>query len=450
MLIHSLILSSLIISVSCQIQFQTAKKLTKPEQSQSLHKRDSHINFIDDTIAYYVNISVGSQNQSILAVLDTGSSDLWFPGSNNSKCKDGKPQGDRFIDSVDFPEGSNTTKQEELTQLAKSIQNYCSSENVFNYHDSKTWNSNDTEFKITYLDGSLSTGIWGTDSITLDGITLNNFSFAVTNNSNASAILGIGLLKSETTYLINDEHYTYANFPQRLKNDGIIDKVVYSLIPDVPGSYSGSLLIGGVDHSKYIDELETIPMISDSRTSVELNGIGLSINDDNETLSSDDYETLLDSGTTTANFPKPLLEKLANKLGSSGKIHKRDSYDYYDVDCSYLENEDDFISLTFQNKTIKVPLKNMITEHDDQCLLKILSLTDDMILLGDIFLSSMYIVYDLEDLEVSIAQLDLDPTSESDIEKVGNNDHKASISHSLHNLASKVKKYDVFSTVLIE
>lgn len=449
-------------SVFSQIlKFPYAKRTNEPSTSSApyLRKRQAETNydaigFIDDTIAYYVNISVGSQAKEILAVLDTGSSDLWFPGPENTECTDGKPNGPRFVDSPELTSSTSDPKQSSLAELATNIQNYCSSSNVFNYHKSETWSSNETLFRITYLDGSISTGLWGTDTIEVGGVQLSNFSFAVTNSSNASAILGISFEKSETTYLLNSQSpYTYSNFPMRLKEEGYISKMTYSLSSGKPGEFEGTLLLGGVDHAKYSGDLVTVPIISDQSTAVTLSAFGLKMNDSKiETISSTFYKTLLDSGTTTANFPHQLLDPLAKRLGSTLKTVKHDSYEYYDVDCSYYDvNTNQTFELDFSGKVISVPLSNAIQKQDSTCYLKIVSLTDDIIILGDIFLSSAYIVYDLEDKEISIAQVN--HSSEEDIEPIITSVPSATkaptYSSTFSTHLSETTTFDVFATVLV-
>lgn len=433
-------------------RFGISKRFEK-NKNNHLNKRDTNtVKFIDDTIAYYVNITVGSQGQQILALLDTGSSDLWFPGPENKECKDGKPSGPRFVDSPDLSSPETDAKQSSIAEFANEIQNYCSSSNVFNYHESDTWHSNNSEFKISYLDGSISTGLWGYDDVEIDGISISNFSFAVTNSSNASAILGIGFDKSETTYIMNDNPYTYSNFPLRLKEDGYIEKIAYSL--STGDDFNGSLLVGGVDHSKYSGDLITVPIISDFNSQITLSGLGLKNDDDDiETISSTFYPTLLDSGTTTANFPHQLLDPLAERLGSTLEIIKHDSYEYYDVDCNYLSKDNFTIEFDFSGKIISVPLTNIIDQNNETCFLKIVSLTDDIVILGDIFLSSIYVVYDLEDKEISLAQINPNPNHEERIEPVISSVPSAtkapnySSTWTTQNLETTT--LDVFSTILI-
>lgn len=453
-------------SVSCQVvKFDYSKKTqdsnshtaSSPLINKLRKRQDTYqaIGFTDDTVAYYVNLTVGSQGKEILAVLDTGSSDLWFPGPDNTECTNGKPNGPRFVDAPELTSSETNPKESALAELAKDIQNYCSPSNVFNYHNSKTWHSNDTLFKISYLDGSISTGLWGTDNIQVGGIEIPNFSFAVTNSSNASAIFGISFDKSETTYIMNSKPpYTYSNFPMRLRQDGHISKITYSLSSGKPGDFEGTLLVGGVDHAKYSGGLVTVPILSDQTTAVTLSSLGLKTNGSNiETISSTFYKTLLDSGTTTANFPHQLLDPLARKLGSTLTTVKHNSYEYYDVDCSYLGDKNYTFELDFSGKIISVPLSNAVQKQpsNDVCFLKIVSLTDDIIILGDIFLSSAYIVYDLEDQEISIAQAN--HSSEEDIEPIVTSVPSATKATAYSSTFSKrlpeTTTYDVFSTVLI-
>ena len=94
----------------------------------------------------------------------------------------------------------------------------------------------------------------------------------------------------------------------------------------------------------------------------------------------------------------------------------------YKVDCELL-NSNSTLDLTFGSKIINVPVSKLILpQNETSCYLGILPQPQEQnqktyALFGDNILRSAYIVYDLEDLQVQIAQARY--TDEEDIRVVG-------------------------------
>jgi hypothetical protein len=109
----------------------------------------------------------------------------------------------------------------------------------------------------------------------------------------------------------------------------------------------------------------------------------------------------LDTGATLTLLPPSVVETIANDLGSDGQ----DDGGFYSLDCSIV-NEAGTVDFTFDGVTIKVPYKEIVREFggsDRTCYLGITP-SDDYALLGDTFLRSAYVVFDLESDTVFMAQ----------------------------------------------
>ncbi|CCH40807.1 Aspartic proteinase MKC7 [Wickerhamomyces ciferrii] len=444
-------------------------------------KRDSPDGTIQTTLEneksfYSVSLLIGDHTENVTVLIDTGSSDLWVTGSNNPYCSSGGSSSSssgssnsnkfrsldflnenvnvtlghrRPIAQKDIGEGGNggggspfQTQSASASNLASQTQVDssqatidCSEYGTFDVESSSTFKSNNTEFYIVYGDGSFAYGTWGHDDVTVGGTKVSSLSFAVANETNSTVgVLGIGLEGLETTSsgssASSGNSYTYPNFPSKLVQDGLINKRVYSLFLDSSDADSGTILFGGVDHSKYSGTLITVPLINtlESRgfseilkLEITLSGIGLENDDNQETITTTQIPALLDSGTTLTYMPSSVISQIASKLNAD---YSRTS-GYYITKC-YGSN-DGYIVYDFQGKLIRVPLQDIVLQtssSSSQCVLGLFDSGDDSIILGDSFLRSAYVVYNLDDLEISLAQAEY--TDDSDIEVVSDSVPSAS------------------------
>lgn len=136
--------------------------------------------------------------------------------------------------------------------------------------------------------------------------------------------------------------------------------------------------------------------------------------------------TLLDSGSTSSYFPSSLLTYVYSYLGANTEG------DYLTVPCSISTAD---ASLTFgfggpDGPKITVPLSNFITPHSETpdlfyadntpaCVLTLRDNGASGSILGDNFLHSAYVVYDLDSKTIAIAEANLDPSDPSNIVEIG-------------------------------
>ncbi|GCE98897.1 hypothetical protein ZYGM_002115 [Zygosaccharomyces mellis] len=423
---------------------------------------------------YSVDLEVGTPSQKITVLLDTGSSDLWIMGSDNPYCRSNshsskRDSGDSDIfsemgqgggeaiyktltltggnlggdfsgfsgiggGSAVFPTetisggggGGGSSATGSSSSGGRSID--CSKYGTFDKNDSSTFKSNNTAFNITYGDGSFASGEWGRDSLQLGSLNISDVSVAVANASDSSVgVLGIGLPGLETTYssdqsMVSGDRHIYANFPMVLKERGITKKNVYSLFLNSPDATSGSILFGAIDKSKFNGNLYTIPILNVYKNrgasqpiqfDVTLQGLGISNSTARNTLSTTKVPALLDSGSTLAYLPDDLLAMLAENLGASySSLHK-----YYTMDCPSSDDNTKIV-FNFGGFNIETNLTTYATQiSPDTCVLGIFPSGDSTAILGDAFLVHAYVVYDLEDYEISMAQANFNAAHE-DIEVV--------------------------------
>lgn len=285
-------------------------------------------------------------------------------------------------------------------------------------------NSSAPPFSILYGDGTSAQGFWGMDVVEFNNHSVSGVSFAVVNETDSTfGVLGIGLPGLETTYSLGSlKPYMYENFPMRLVSDGIINKNVYSLYLDKLTSLTGSILFGAVDHAKYSGTLQSVPIINiysqyysnPIRIDVVLDSISLQGSSSNVSVTSVHVPALLDSGTTFTYLPLDVLERFTSMLSATYSS----TAGLYSLSCDY-NTDDAFAVFNFSGVEIKVPLSDLIVRYRTQCYLGVLEQTLSSYtysLLGDNFLRNAYIVYDLDDYQVSMAQVVY--TDEEDIEVI--------------------------------
>ncbi|AET39316.1 pepsin-like aspartic protease Ecym_4251 [Eremothecium cymbalariae DBVPG len=353
-----------------------------------LKKRDDEyvdVKIHNEQTFYSVNLSIGTPAQEVTVLVDTGSSDLWIIGAD-----------------VDCgPDNSDSTEPLD-----------CFEYGAFDKSKSSSWKNNHTEFYISYGDTSFASGEWGTDKLDLGDLNADGLTFAVATASNSSvAVLGIGLTGIEVTRASGDNGYEYDNLPIVLKRNGVIDKTAYSLYLNDLDATSGSVLFGAVDHSKYTGTLATVPLVNVNarygfpkpiELHITLNGLGFSSGKKRGTISATKVPALLDSGTTLSYFPTELAAAIASNVGAVWNARLRK----FLIPCSQAKRNNIDLIYNFGGVEITSPLVNYLSETnvEDVCLLGIVPTSSNDIILGDVFLTSVYTVYDLEALEVSIAQ----------------------------------------------
>ncbi|KAA8908243.1 hypothetical protein TRICI_004802 [Trichomonascus ciferrii] len=382
---------------------------------------------VENVYTYYsIDVEIGTPKQKQTLLIDTGSSDIWVIGSENPYC-------------------ASTPK--EKAQAAMGV-NYidCGGSGTFNLSDSSSFRKNDTDFFIQYGDYSFAKGGWGTDVLAFAGTRVPAVSFAVGEETNSSqGVFGIGLQGLESTVSNNDG--AYDNLPLQLRNEGKIARVAYSLWLNDIQSRAGSLLFGGVDHAKYSGDLQKVPIVSNVdkkgddpvEMTVVLSGLGIKKNTASkrdhdgaaESIMSSNVPVLLDSGTSLVLLPDAVLRAVGRATGAE---YSRE-LGYYVQECGAGDGGA-ALEFDFSGLKIDVALADLLLPLSDgagnpsqfangkaACALGMSEATDTIIL-GDTFLRSAYVVYDLENHEIAMAPVKYNQTK-SDIETIKSDIPKA-------------------------
>lgn len=377
------------------------KRFAAEDAPRRLTRRQSNtisVGLTNEILLYFINVTVGTPPQPFSLQLDTGSSDIWFPADNADICQQ---------DADNCPFG---------TYDAGSSSTYA--------------DPNLPEFQIQYVDGTQIAGAYLTDVLNLGGIQLTNMTMAAALQANTRGIgiMGIGFESGESSATLNG--FTYPNVINVMKNEGRINSLAYSLWLDDLDSNTGVILFGGVDTNKYKGNLISLPIQLDGQTgtisSFTVAWTGLVVSGSGQTSDmspSDPQPAILDSGTTNTLLPDDIANSIFNGVGvitdpDFGNV----------VPCS-LANDDLTFSFTFGGRggaVVNVSLSEFVTpllttdgsqptfqNGDAACSFAIEAAAGNPILFGDSFLRSAYVVYDLENAQIGLAQTNFD-SSKSD------------------------------------
>ncbi|GFF50180.1 probable aspartic-type endopeptidase opsB [Aspergillus udagawae] len=341
----------------------------------------------DAMTLYTVNVTVSSSEQENAVVLDTGSSDTWFNIPSSSFCQ--------------------------------NMANDCERYGVYDNSSSRTYTFLNHEFNITYNDGTKATGDYVKDAIQFGGVMLSQFQFGVAEESTSNrGTLGLAFPAIEAT------RTEYSNFPQTLVQAGHIKSATYSLWMEDVTSHSGTILFGGVNTAKYLGQLQTIPLQPAGGVytflRVILTGIALRQGTSNATKYPDTEFPLLvtiDSGASVTYLPESLTTKIYSGLG----VTRNAEYDVPVLPCS-MKDKDITMTFDFSGIRIDVNIHELVLSGVDMegdtvmCVFGIYTTTSGIPVLGDTFLRSTYVVFDLANREISMANTNFKPGEDAILE----------------------------------
>lgn len=382
--------------------------IQKPQGPQEFRRLRKRASTFEEVVTneqtrggYFATCRLGTPGQNLTLQLDTGSSDIWVPASNASVCSKPRTEGCSF--------GTFNPGQSSTFEIVRPGQ-----------------------FNISYVDGSSSVGDYFTDVFEIGGATLKNMTMGLGLETDIPyGLVGVGYAVNEaivgTTQSLSS---IYPNLPVQMVNEGLINTVAYSLWLNDLDANSGSILFGGIDTEKYKGELtriEIYPTAPKIFTSflvalTSLEGVSPSGSD---TLTSETFPipVVLDSGTTLSYLPTDLARQVWKEVGA---IYSSD-FGAAVLPCN-MRNSKGYFSFGFAGPSgprINVTMDELVLDvtsgrppvfasgrykGQDVCEFGIQNFSSAPYLLGDTFLRSAYVVYDLVNNQVGIAATDFNST----------------------------------------
>jgi hypothetical protein len=297
------------------------------------------------------------------------------------------------------------------------------------------------KFSAEYADGSFARGDFIHDVFRIGDIKLENTTMGLGSDTDISfGLLGIGYTEFEAPDACQ-ENIKYDNIPVSLAKSGAINSVAYSLwlndlskmnpsVTDRTGtqltislsdSPTGNVLFGGIDTTKFEGNLARLDILENQERKVfdefvvQLSSMSIESDDSCDIdLVESPLPVLLDSGTTNTVLPDDIFRQLKTILGATHIDQVPDLV----VPCN-LGTDGMIFSFQFQGEQgpkIRVNANQFATrfpdpiffdsgpnEGNEACALGVESADDDIPILGDTFLRSAYVVHDLVNNQIGIA-----------------------------------------------
>jgi hypothetical protein len=223
---------------------------------------------------------------------------------------------------------------------------------------------------------------------------IKNLQFGVALTANTTpGIMGIGF---PTTEAISPP---YPNLIDQMFSQGLVESRTYSLYLNDLEASTGTIIFGGVDLQKFRGTLQTFPINADmgvqnffyiSLTELSLTPPGGCATPVGPSTSYP-INGLLDSGTTDLILPTDIANAIAANMGAS-----LDEFGNYNLPNCDLEFAPGSLNFDFSGVKINVPYSEFIQDDGDgNCFLGLGTNDAGCALLGDTFLRSTYVVYDL-------------------------------------------------------
>ncbi|KMZ07481.1 lysosomal aspartic protease [Drosophila simulans] len=305
-----------------------------------------------DNFQYYGNISIGTPGQDFLVQFDTGSSNLWVPGSS-------------------------------CTSAA------CQDHQVFYKNQSSTYVANGKPFSITYGTGSVS-GYLSADYVSFAGLTVQNQTFGeVTTEQGTNfvdayfdGILGMGF----PSLAVDGVTPTFQNMIQQ----GLVQSPVFSFFLRDNGSvtfYGGELILGGSDPSLYRGSLTYVNVIQAAYWKFQTDYIKVG-----STFISTFAQAIADTGTSLIIAPQAQYDQISLLFNANSEGL---------FECSSTSYPDLIININ--GVDFKIPAKYYIIQEEYVCSLAIQSINQDFWIMGDVFLGRIYTEFDVGNQRLGFA-----------------------------------------------
>lgn len=298
------------------------------------------------------------------------------------------------------------------SQLCESRDRPCRYAGTYSANQSSTYEYVGSWFNISYVDGSGASGDYVSDTVTVGGATLQRLQFGIGYvSTNTQGILGIG-------YPINEVQVgragmrPYNNLPAQMVAEGLIQSKAYSLWLNDLDANTGSILFGGVDAEKYVGTLQSLPIESEAGVFAEFMITLTRLELGGSSIGGDlALAVLLDTGSSLTYLPDSMVSVIYNQVGAQFDADANAAY----VPCS-LAQDQRRLSFTFSSPTISIEMNEMVldlvTSNGQRpvfsngvpaCLFGIAPAGAGTNVLGDTFLRSAYVVYDMDNNRIAMA-----------------------------------------------
>ncbi|KAK5166601.1 uncharacterized protein LTR77_008144 [Saxophila tyrrhenica] len=355
---------------------------TPTSSNSTLQRRELSVPLTQasDRTLYRIDITAGTPPQQQSLQLDTGSRRVWLPAIGSSICSSS------LVDCADL--GS------------------------FDSSESSTFTSSGQTDTIAYSDGSGVTGQVFTDTFRIGGQAVSNqVSLLGKQGTDVhEGVLGIGFPASAPTINHN------------LAAQGTISSNRYSIhLNSLSSTTGGTIIFGGIDLSKFVAPLLRVPVLGSDLPTVALTRVSTLKGRVPTVQTGAGYSepAILDTGTTLTILPTALVDDIIAVMGA--QYYPDATNGVTIIPCSASSRS---LSINFHfgsssaGPTINVPISQLILgglgtlDGVDMCQFGLYASDESNgafpTTLGETFLRSAYVLFDLDGGKIGFAQAVVD------------------------------------------
>jgi cathepsin D len=302
---------------------------------------------------YYGPVSVGSPAQTFNVIYDTGSSNLWIPGTACSNC------------------GSHPK---------------------YDHTKSSSYTANGTVFNIQYGSGPVS-GTLSEDDVLVGDLTIKSQTFA-----EITDVSGLGMAYSAGKFdgilglgwdSISVDHVTTPFL--NMIDQGLVTDKVFGVFLGAQNGAVGELTLGGVDSSHFTGSLTWVDLTAETYWETKLDS--LTVGGASATTAT---KVILDTGTSILAGPSADVKALAAKVGAKPFFLNPKEYT---IDCSKVSSLPDItVTMGGQSFTLK-GADYVINVQNVECLFGFTGIdvpapNGPLWIMGDVFIRKFYTAFD--------------------------------------------------------
>jgi len=312
---------------------------------------------------YFGPVSVGTPEQTLEVIYDTGSSNLWV-----SNIKPGF-----FSHHHYYQDGKSTT-----------------------YH------KNGSTFHIQYGSGPVS-GYYSSDTMTIGSTAVPKYTFAEVNNTKGlGPAYAMGHFDGICGMGWDDISVDHVETPLRaLVNSGKLAEPVFAFYLGSGGA-KGELVLGGVNPDHYTGDFSYVPVSSKTYWEIELDGLWAG-----DEMVGDTTKAIVDSGTSLLAGPVADVKKLAKLVGAHSVLPIPPFNKEFFINCTSPGPD---IDIEIGGNTYTLQKKDYIIQDAGQCLFAMTGIdvpapAGPLWILGDVFMRAHYVKFDVGQKRLGFAKI---------------------------------------------
>ncbi|KAJ5785518.1 uncharacterized protein N7503_010730 [Penicillium pulvis] len=332
--------------------------------------------------SYVANFTFGTPPQHFLAYIETWGNGCWLAGVTDYWCE------------------------------LYTNQSSCGGYGGYNLTASTTGKELDERFSYND-DGIMTGGDFVTDVLNIGNATIGAMKMGI--------ITGDGI--NDNTLSLGYGNASSTSLTQALTDAGAINSPAFSL-------WGHTALFGGINKARYDGSLYTFPIVngSDLPKALRINMTGISINETSAASKEFPLDAVFDVAAGMTYVPNSVAQALNAQIGTTSVP---DELGQVNFSCSAV-GENSTIEFKFGDLEFQFYLSDFIShqshvaedygwaEGDNTCYFTICENTElqfeGSIVLGSNFISKIYAVFDLENEEISLANLSWDDSPDDIVE----------------------------------